>query len=340
MARVGIDLDGVVYDFVESLREYLHVEHHWPAPEVLPVQRWEFYEDWGLTREGFLSYCRDAVARGYIFTRGEPSEGAVEALRAIREAGHQLIIVTDRGSMSRHAREATVSWLRKYGIEYDELHLTGKKSDIPLDYFVDDRLENYDELDAAGVKVFLWNQKWNEDDTRERRRVSSWDEYLFTLGVKDLDRCEHGAPKHTCKEGEEPHRVAKESPYFEIADNGSVYVYAKRSEEVRVTSKTGGQKGTKPARFGLIPPMALWKVAELYGKGAEKYDDWNWRKGYDWHLSYDAMQRHLALFWSGEDIDPETGMPHLACAAFHCLTLLTFMDEHPEFDDRFKGDVA
>lgn len=37
------------------------------------------------------------------------------------------------------------------------------------------------------------------------------------------------------------------------------------------TSATGGQKGSKPARFDLIPTEPLWMLAELYGKGAEKY---------------------------------------------------------------------
>lgn len=109
-----------------------------------------------------------------------------------------------------------------------------------------------------------------------------------------------------------------------------------RGEEVRVTSTTGGQKGSKLARFDLIPAEALWQVAELYGVGAAKYAPWNWRKGYDWSLSIAALERHLSLFKSGEDIDSETGMPHLTSIVFHALTLLTFMREQPDFDDRWK----
>ncbi len=119
------------------------------------------------------------------------------------------------------------------------------------------------------------------------------------------------------------------------------------SDEVRVTSATGGQKGSKLARFDLIPAEALWKVAELYGKGAEKYDDHNWRRGYPWSLSLAALERHLYKVKAGEDYDnhepdcPEgckdhTEMPHLTCIVFHGLALLTFMEEQPEFDDRFK----
>lgn len=106
--------------------------------------------------------------------------------------------------------------------------------------------------------------------------------------------------------------------------------------EVRVTSDTGGQKGSKPQRMDLLPPGALLKISEVYEFGSRKYDDHNWRKGYSWSLSYAAMQRHLNLFWSGQDLDEESGLPHVAHAAFHMFTLLTFMEEQREFDDRFK----
>lgn len=108
--------------------------------------------------------------------------------------------------------------------------------------------------------------------------------------------------------------------------------------EVRTTSATGGQKGVKPARHSLIPAEALNILAELYGKGAEKYADHNWRKGYEWSKSYDSMQRHATSFWAGEDIDPDTGMPNLACVAFHAFTLMIFANEQPQFDDRYKPE--
>lgn len=108
--------------------------------------------------------------------------------------------------------------------------------------------------------------------------------------------------------------------------------------EIRTVSSTGGEKGTKPARFDLIPVEALTKVAELYGRGAQKYAAHNWRKGYEWSKSYAAMQRHATQFWSGEDIDEEMQLPHLASVVFHALALMTFMEEQKDFDDRFIGE--
>lgn len=101
-----------------------------------------------------------------------------------------------------------------------------------------------------------------------------------------------------------------------------------------MTSSTGGQKGSKDARFDLIPVGPLTEVAKLYGFGATKYADRNWEKGYDWSLSYAALMRHVTQFWSGEDVDQETNLSHLASVVFHALAMMEWSKTHPEFDDR------
>lgn len=108
------------------------------------------------------------------------------------------------------------------------------------------------------------------------------------------------------------------------------------SEVLIVDPTTGAAKGSKSRRYDLVPKEAVGEVAEVFAHGSIKYADHNWRKGYKWGLSYAALERHLEDFWDrGEDLDPESGLPHLAHAAWHCLALLTFMREHPELDDRF-----
>lgn len=108
-------------------------------------------------------------------------------------------------------------------------------------------------------------------------------------------------------------------------------------------AETGGRKGQKLERFDLIPPRVLAHVARQYGRGAYKYDDHNWRKGYPWSLSYAAAMRHLNAFWNGQDYDEEDPfwgeqgmtMPHhLDAAIFHLMTLREFGYDHREYDDR------
>lgn len=105
--------------------------------------------------------------------------------------------------------------------------------------------------------------------------------------------------------------------------------------EVRVKNeKTGGEKGSKPFRFDLIPWEQMWEVAKLYGVGAEKYAARNWELGYDWSLSYASLMRHLTQFWMGESVDEESNCHHLASVVFHALAMMYFEQYHPELDDR------
>jgi hypothetical protein len=111
--------------------------------------------------------------------------------------------------------------------------------------------------------------------------------------------------------------------------------------EIRTTSRTGGQKGVKPERHDLIPRRGIAAIARVFGFGAQKYADHNWRQGYEWGKSIAAMQRHIDAFVDGETYDEESGEPHLAHAGFHVLVLLTWLEEQGEgvdneFDDRWR----
>ncbi len=110
-----------------------------------------------------------------------------------------------------------------------------------------------------------------------------------------------------------------------------------RTEIPYTDSRTGGSKNQKLARFDLIPEGPLIALAEHYGRGAAKYSDHNWRRGYPWSICYTALQRHLWLWWGGEELDPDptmAGSHHLDAAAWHIFTLREFVEHQPQFDDR------
>lgn len=91
----------------------------------------------------------------------EPVEGAAQKLRALRSAGHHVIIHTARHMKSCEgnvglvlARQglATLRWLDRYGIEYDEIHFGKPHADV----YVDDnavRFASWAEIgdDGAGL---------------------------------------------------------------------------------------------------------------------------------------------------------------------------------------------
>jgi len=89
----------------------------------------------------------------------------------------------------------------------------------------------------------------------------------------------------------------------------------------------------------LIPVKPLKQVAEILTYGADKYGPDNWREGKPIAHSrhYAGIQRHLMAYWSGEDLDPETGKSHLAHAACGILFFLELSQSHPELDDRCRS---
>lgn len=88
-------------------------------------------------------------------------------------------------------------------------------------------------------------------------------------------------------------------------------------------------------RFDLVPVAPLRALAQVYQMGAVKYEDNGWRSGLAWSRIYAALQRHLLAFWEGQDLDDESGLPHLAHAAWGTFTLLEYMNTHPQLDDRY-----
>lgn len=181
MSRIGIDLDGVCYDFGAALRHYLWGWCRRDEASMPEPTRWEFYEDWGLDLKQFLQVCHEGVDAGVIFSWGDPHPGTYDALTALHVAGHTLHVVTDR-SFGSHGRSeaATRDWLDRYKLPFDSLTFASDKTVVRTDYMIEDKLANYDALDAAGTKVYLLDRPWNQDGG-ERRRVHSWTEFLRVI---------------------------------------------------------------------------------------------------------------------------------------------------------------
>lgn len=91
--------------------------------------------------------------------------------------------------------------------------------------------------------------------------------------------------------------------------------------------------GGKP-RMDLVPTEALIAMATVFGYGAEKYGEYNWRGGINHSRLYAAVMRHLTSYWGGETTDPESGLNHLH-HAIAGLAMLVSMPE--EYDDRYRG---
>lgn len=161
--RIGIDLDGVCYDFAASFRRYLHEHQSFPSWWTPQATRWEFYEDWGFSLDEFLDFFHRGVDAGVIFTHGMPYANTREGFQRIKAAGHSIHIVTDRSMGKAGASErATSAWLKAHDLPFDSLTFSADKTVVRLDAMVDDKPENYAALEAAGVNAYMLTRAWNQ----------------------------------------------------------------------------------------------------------------------------------------------------------------------------------
>lgn len=114
--------------------------------------------------------------------------------------------------------------------------------------------------------------------------------------------------------------------------------------EVRETSRTGGEKGSKGTAFRNIPMDFLLELGRHYGDGETKYPSDpdglpNFWKGYDIGLNIEALLRHLFAWIGGEDDipddgtdDPTAGNNHLMAVVWHAIDC--WRKQNTEWDTR------
>ena len=100
---------------------------------------------------------------------------------------------------------------------------------------------------------------------------------------------------------------------------------------------SGGTKhdqGKQPISF--IPSEYIEGTAAVFGFGAKKYAAHNYRQGIAHSRLVDAALRHLLAILRGEQLDPESGLPHI----YHASCSLAMYDymrlKHPELNDIYE----
>lgn len=80
--------------------------------------------------------------------------------------------------------------------------------------------------------------------------------------------------------------------------------------------------GSRKAGISNVPAQVVAELGLAMLEGAAKYGRHNYRiAGVRASVYYDAAMRHLMSWWEGEDIDPDSGLPHVV-KAMACLAVM------------------
>ena len=184
-----VDIDGVVYNFVESLAIVAPELTGRPAHHFPPATHWNFFsEQWGMTLDEFKDLVDVATANHGLFAEGPHYAGSLEGWARLRELGVFIHVATHLGN--EQARCARLIWLAAHGLVFDAVTFTADKAVAAAPYVgqgrrvfaIEDNVDNYEALLAVGADAYLMSQEYNAE-ALQVRRVSSLADFAEVIAA-------------------------------------------------------------------------------------------------------------------------------------------------------------
>lgn len=175
--KIGVDLDGVLYDFTEALRQYMIDEYGYKREWLPEPAQWNTWESWNIVKPTFFRYFREGVEKGRIWRDGDIEPDVLSTLLRLKNAGDTIHIVTHRNGQGPMGIASTAHWLAEKEIPYDTLTFGADKCCVPVDIFIEDNVDNYWSIERSGAVPVLFTRPWNVGVDYDFRRVSSFEEF-------------------------------------------------------------------------------------------------------------------------------------------------------------------
>ena len=180
--RIGIDIDNCISNFDDVLLEE-YIKHDKKIRNTGIINDKPYY-----ITEGMFDWSKEENDNFYynniqrIAMSLKPLNNAKEVIDKLKADGNEIYIITSRDNGEYiNPEKMTREWLEKYEIYFDKLILTGRHEKGPvckennIDIMIEDNIKNCEDIENNGVKCYIMNTRYNQEETRFER-VKRWDE--------------------------------------------------------------------------------------------------------------------------------------------------------------------
>lgn len=172
--KIGIDIDDVITNTSEKIKEYLYkyeksgdgIKH------IVEVMRGES------PTQNIKNFFNEYMSK--IFFCVTIKENAKEVIDRLINNGHKIILITSRGEERfRNSKEITIEYLKNHNISYSQIifdsldkQIACKENDI--DIMIDDSVKTCELVNMSGVKTIVYTSEINKNINTNIKRVENW----------------------------------------------------------------------------------------------------------------------------------------------------------------------
>ena len=187
--KILVDQDEVLAEWGTRILEWYNKdkaieakEQGLPPPRIFTLddmKHWELKLNLG---PGSEVYLRNYMRYPNFYQDLEPVPGAIDGMKALMDAGHEVKIVTSIPKCAGLAYEGKLQWLREYMpfFPLKKFYAVSEKTEVRGDLLLDDGIHNLFPFRDDGRVAVAFDRPWNQ--TYDGPRVRSWPEFVEYIG--------------------------------------------------------------------------------------------------------------------------------------------------------------
>lgn len=170
--KIGIDIDGVLRDFVASVNKVYFREY--PTHELLRDNCYDLAQWFPIGNKIHDFIFRDHAKE--IYTGALPYQNALGFMNKLKKHEVTLVSSQPNGNVEKY----TILWLMKYKVPHNKLMFTRDKSDFHGDFLLDDAQHNLERISQCNNSIpVCFDRTWNRD--WKGQRIKKYHQFLQML---------------------------------------------------------------------------------------------------------------------------------------------------------------